>query len=111
MSFSASQIPFAPLGNTVTITANVAAPVGVQAPVVSPEYEAGQYRVVNASTNTIFLAVGSTAAAAATRAASVATSIPLLTGAVEIIRFGKDSYFSATAAGASTLYITPGQGL
>lgn len=111
MAFSNSQIAFAPLGNTVTITANVAAPVGVQVPVTAPEYEAGQFRIVNASTNTVFLAVGPTAATAATRAASAATSVVLLPGTVEILRFGKDSYFSGTAAGASTVYITPGQGL
>lgn len=111
MSFSSSQIPFAPLGGTVTVVANVAAPVGVQVPVTSPEYQAGQYRIVNASTNTVFLGYGSTAAAAQTAAASAATSIPLLAGAVEIIRFGNATYFSATAAGASNVYITPGQGL
>jgi hypothetical protein len=111
MSFSSSQIPFAPLGNTVTITANVAAPVGVQAPVTAPEYNAGQYRVVNASANTIFLGIGSTAAIAQTRAGSAATSIPLLAGAVEIIRLGQDVFMSGTASAASTLYVTPGQGL
>lgn len=111
MSFSASQIPFAPLGNTVTITANVSAPAGVKVPVTSPEYEAGQYRVINNSINTVFLGFGPTAAIAQTRAGSVATSLPLVPGAVEIIRFGNASYFSATASAASTLYITPGQGL
>lgn len=108
---SASQIPFAPLGPTITITANVAAPTAQQAPTTSTIQSAGQYRVVNASTNTIFLGVGSTAAAAQTAAGSAATSVPLLSGAVEILRFATTTWFSATASGASTLYITPGQGL
>lgn len=111
MSFSSSQIPFAPLGDTVTITADVAAPVGVQALVKSPEYNAGQYRVVNASVNTIFLGIGPTAAIAQTRAGAVGTSIPMVAGAVEIIRLGQDVFLSGSASAASTLYITPGQGL
>jgi hypothetical protein len=38
-------------------------------------------------------------------------AIPLVPGAVEILRFGEEVYFSGLAAAATTLYITPGQGL
>jgi hypothetical protein len=40
-----------------------------------------------------------------------AAGIPLLPGAVEILRFSAESYFSGLAASAQTLYITPGQGI
>ena len=40
-----------------------------------------------------------------------AAGIPLLPGAVEILRFGPESYFSGVAASAQTIYITPGQGI
>lgn len=108
---SASQIAFAPLGPTITITANVTAPTAQQAPTDATLQSVGQYRVVNASANVIFMGVGTTASAAQTAAGAVSTSIPLLPGAVEVLRFKTTSWFSATAVGASTLYITPGQGI
>lgn len=113
-----SQVPFNPLGETIAITANVAPPAGVQAPVQSrfSPYAAGQYRVVNASDSIIHLGVGSTATAAQNNAVAAVSGnpgpgIPLLAGAIEILRFTADSYFSAAAGAAKTLYITPGQGL
>jgi len=39
------------------------------------------------------------------------SAIPILPGAVEILRFGPDVFFSGFASSASTVYITPGQGL
>lgn len=108
---SASQIAFAPLGPTITITANASAPSAQQAPTDAIFQSWGQYRVVNASANVIFMGVGASATAAQTAAGAVATSIPLLPGAVEVLRFTTTTWFSATAVAASTLYITPGQGL
>jgi hypothetical protein len=113
-----SQIPFGPLGNTIAVASNVAAPTGIQAP-VHIKFDAqnvGQYRVVNSGTVIVFLGAGKDAATAQTNAtAPVAltpsAAIPLLPGAVEIIRFSPDSYFSAISASPVTVYITPGQGL
>lgn len=113
-----SQIAFAPLGKTVAITANATAPNGVQALVsernspISP----GQYRVINAGTAIVHLGVGSSVAKAKANAVAAASGnpalgIPLLPGAVEIMRFGSDAYFSGVAATAQTIYITPGQGI
>jgi hypothetical protein len=113
-----SQIPFNPLGETVAITANVAPPVGVQA-LVERKFSAfapGQYRVINTGAATVHLGVGSSATEAqsnsvAAVAGNPAPSIPLLSGAVEILRFNSECYFSGAASGATTVYITPGQGL
>ena len=113
-----SQIAFAPLGETVAITANSTAPNGVQALVAeknSPNSR-GQYRVVNAGTAIVHLGVGPTVAKAKANAEAAASGnpapgIPLLPGAVEILRFGPEAYFSGVAASSQTLYITPGQGI
>jgi hypothetical protein len=115
---SNSQIAFTPLGKTIVVAAAGTAPTGVQAPVYDKfdPQNAGQYRFVNAGTNTVFLGTGPTAALA--QAAAVAPvagtpsdSIALLPGAVEILRFNKDTFFSGLASAATTVYITPGQGL
>jgi hypothetical protein len=113
-----SQIAFNPIGKTVVIAAAGTAPTGVQAPVYekfNPQ-NAGQYRFVNAGTNTVFIGTGASAALA--QAAAVAPiggtpsdAVPLLPGAVEILRFNKDTFFSGLASGATTVYVTPGQGL
>jgi hypothetical protein len=113
-----SQIPFNPLGPTVAVSSAASAPVGVQAP-VQEKFDAqstGQYRIVNSGTDTVFLGVGATAAiaqanAVAPIAGSPAQSVVLVPGAVEILRFGRNSFFSGLSAGASTVYIVPGEGI
>ena len=113
-----SQIPFIPQGETYVIPAAVAAPAGVQVPVYG-RYEAqakGQYRVVNASLNVVHLAWGNTAAEAQTKAVAAVAGNPsetvvLLGGAVEILRFPADAFFSGVAAGASTVYMVQGEGI
>lgn len=110
-----SQIAFNPQGNTVVVAAAGTAPTGVQAPAgtVNPR---GQYRVVNAGNVTVHLGVGATAAAAQANAVAAAAGvpaagIPLVPGAVEILRFSAEAYFSGYSASAATVYITPGEGL
>lgn len=113
-----SQIAFSPLGKTVVVAAAAVAPAGIQAPVYE-KFDAqstGQYRIVNAGTNTVFLGMGSTAALAQAAAVAPVAGTPsdaivLVAGAVEIIRFNKDTYFSGLAAAATTVYVTPGEGL
>ena len=113
-----SQIAFNPQGNTVVVTAAATAPTGVQAP-VNGKFDAqatGQVRIVNAGTNTVHLGVGPSAAdatanAVAATAGSPAAGIPLVPGAVEVLRFPLGSYFSGVAAGATTVYVTPGEGI
>ncbi len=113
-----SQIAFAPLGETIVVPAAATAPAGVQA-LVNARLEgqaAGQYRIVNTSVNTVFLGVGTTAASATANAVEPISGNPspaivLLAGAIEILRFTNTAYFSGLASGASTVYITPGQGL
>jgi hypothetical protein len=113
-----SQIPFTPLGDTVAVAAAATAPIGIQAPVYARReaQNSGQYRIVNGGVNTVFIGIGATATEA--QANSVApvggsptAAIPLLPGAVEIIRFNKDTFFSGFASAGTTVYITPGQGL
>lgn len=113
-----SQIAFNPQGKTVVVAAAGTASTGVQAPVYekfNPQ-NAGQYRFVNAGTNTVFIGTGPTAAlaeaaAVAPVAGTPSDAIALLPGAVEVIRFNKDTFFSGLAAAATTVYVTPGEGL
>ena len=113
-----SQIAFTPLGKTIVVAAAASAPTGIQAPVYAKfdPQNTGQYRFINNGTTTVFLGTGPTAAIAT--AASVAPvagtpsdAIVLVPGAVEILRFNKDTYFSGLSSSAATVYITPGQGL
>jgi hypothetical protein len=115
---SNSQIAFAPLGQTVVIPAASSAPTGVQA-LVDSRFDGqgtGQYRIVNISSNTVFLGVGSTAAiatanAVAPTAGSPTAAIVLAPGAVEVLRFQRESYFSGLASSSSTVYIVQGEGI
>jgi hypothetical protein len=113
-----SQIAFSPLGETIVVAADATALAGIQAPVSARFYpqNAGQYRFVNAGTNTVFLGTGASAAEATANAVAPIAGNPspavvLLPGAVEIIRFNKDTFFSGLAAAATTVYVTPGQGI
>ena len=113
-----SQIAFAPLGNTVVIPATTSASTGVQA-LVDARFDAqstGQYRIINISANTVFLGIGPTAAIAAANAVAPVAGTPsaaivLVPGAVEVLRFGRESFFSGLASAASTVYIVQGEGM
>jgi hypothetical protein len=113
-----SQIAFCPLGETIVVAAAAVAPTGIQATVYS-KFDAqnvGQYRFVNAGTNTVFIGTGGTAAEATANAVAPIAGDPspaivLLPGSIEILRFNQGTYFSGLAAAANTVYITPGQGL
>jgi hypothetical protein len=115
---SNSQIPFAPLGETVVVAAAASAPTGVQA-LVSGRLDAqgtGQYRIINNSAFTVFLGVGTTAALATTNAVAPIAGDPspaivLVPGAVEILRFARTSYFSGLASASATVYIVQGEGI
>jgi len=113
-----SQIAFNPQGNTVVVAAAAVAPAGVQVPVNNKfnAQETGQVRVVNAGMNLVHLGVGPTAAIAQTNAVAAtagnpAAGIPLVAGAVEVLRFPAGWYFSGVAGAATTVYLTPGEGL
>ena len=113
-----SQIAFAPLGNTVLVPAAAVAPAGVQA-LVATKIDAqstGQYRIINSSTNIVYLGVGQTAAAATANAVAPIAGTPspaivLVPGAVEVLRFGRVAYFSGLAAAASSVFIVQGEGM
>jgi hypothetical protein len=113
-----SQIAFNPLGKTVVVPAAAVASTGVQAPVL-PKYNpqnAGQYRFINAGTTTVFLGTGPTAALAQAAAVAPVAGTPsdaivLVPGAVEILRFNIDTFFSGLSSAAATVYVTPGQGI
>jgi len=113
-----SQIAFAPLGKTIVVAAAASAPTGVQA-LVDARFDAqstGQYRIINSSANTVFLGVGSTAAIATANAVAPVAGTPssaivLVPGAVEVLRFGRESFFSGLASAASTVYIVQGEGM
>jgi hypothetical protein len=104
---------FYPQGNTVTFTAAASAPTAVQAPSAGAATNA--YRLLNTSTVTVFLGVGSTASGASNNAVTISTtaaSIPLLPGTDEILIFPPNSFFTGvTISGTAVIYITPGEGL
>jgi hypothetical protein len=107
-------LPFAPLGATVSFTAATPTPpAGVQAPIGDAAgTSAGQYRIVNDSVVTVYLGVGATSAAAIANASAVATSIPVLAGTCEVLRFGPNVFFTGkSASGTAVVYVTPGQGI
>ena len=113
-----SQIAFNPLGETVVVAAAAVPPAGVQVPVYQTfeTKNAGQYRIVNPTLNTVFLGYGPTAAiatanAVAPVAGNPAPSIVLVPGAIEILRFSATTYFSGLSAANATVYVTPGEGL
>ena len=108
---------FAPLGNSIAITASTTAPTAVQAPsnasVQTSNFQ--QFRFVNAGANPVFLGVGGTAGVALANAVLVTSSqasVVLLPGSVEILTFPMNSYFTGlTSTSSSIVYIVPGQGL
>jgi hypothetical protein len=121
-----SQIAFAPLGETIVVASDAVAPAGIQAAVYAKfdPQNAGQYRIINAGTVTVFLGVGissaeATANAVAPIAGNPSPAIVLVPGAVEVLRFSQSNYsganeaiyFSGLSSVATTVYITPGQGL
>lgn len=113
-----SQIAWSPEGQTVVIPANTPASTGLQV-LTYPKYRAsaaGQFRVVNTGDVVVWIGFGvnateATAAAAAAAAGNPSSAIPLVPGAVEILRFSADMFFSGFASKAVTVYMTPGQGL
>lgn len=108
---------FAPLGNSVAISASTTAPTAVQIPSNASPQTSGlqQFRLVNSGANTVFLGVGATASAALASAVVITSgqsSIALLSGSVEILSFPMNSYFTGlTSTATSVVYIVPGQGL
>jgi hypothetical protein len=113
-----SQIAFNAQGKTVVIAATTSAPTGLQVPVdaLNTAQATGQYRIVNSGTVIVFLGFGPTAAIAAANAVAPVAGTPssalaLLPGAIEVLRFTPDAFFSGLAASATSVYITPGQGL
>jgi hypothetical protein len=113
-----SQIAFTPQGNTIVVAAAGTAPVGVQAPVFSKfnAQAVGQYRIINNGTTTVFLGTGASAAeaqanAVAPIAGTPSAAIVLVPGAVEVLRFTPQTFFSGLSSAAATVYIVQGQGL
>jgi hypothetical protein len=110
---NASQIPFTPTGNTIVVPAAATAPTGVQAVGTAG---VGQYRIVNTGTIVVHLGVGATAATATANAVAAVAGTPakgiiIMPGAIEVLRFGNDAFFSGVSASAVNVYITPGQGI
>ena len=104
-------MPFTPMGNTVTFTANVAAPTPVQA--ASKTVGGTQYRVHNTGTVTVYIGFGDTSAAANTMAnTSIAGfTLSMEASSVEVFTLNANQYFTGvTASGTARVNITPGDG-
>jgi hypothetical protein len=106
---------FIPMGNTVTFTANVSGSVPTPVQAVALSLGCNQYRVVNAGTVTVFIGAGATSANATSNAVVVSTTsqaVPLLPGAIEILSFPPNAYFTGiTSSGTAVMYVTPGEGI
>jgi hypothetical protein len=104
-------MPFTPMGNTVTFTADTVAPTPVQA--ASTTVGGTQYRIHNNGTAVIYLGFGPNAATA-TSMANVTpngSTISMVAGSVEVFTLNANQYFTAmTSSGNSVVYITPGDG-
>ena len=111
---SQSAYPFRPLGDTVKFTAATTAPTPVLAEIVGNNNKQS-YRIINAGAVPVFLGVGQTSAAATAAATVITTSGPailLVPGAVKILSFVGDDYFTGiTVSGTADVYVTPGEGL
>lgn len=113
---SNSQIAFQPLGATHLLEADNPAPAEIQVTVDNTTTGVGQYRILNAGQDTVFLGVGATPAQAAARAAVIVAGTPsdtivLIPGAVEVLRFNNNAWFTGYSANPADVYITPGQGI
>jgi hypothetical protein len=104
-----TQEVFQPIGLTVNFTGATGAPTAVQP---NPSNVVNtNFRFVNVGGVTVFLGTGTTSALAVT-AAAVATGIPLVAGAVEVMSFPAGTFFTGiTGSGTAVVYVTQGQGL
>lgn len=112
---------FQPSGKTVAFTANTTAPTGVQASptVTARPWKTSQYRIHNATSVTVFLAFGATAALATANAviptgtgANSKDAYPLIAGGIEVFSAPQDTFWSGiTASSSGAVYVTPGEGL
>jgi hypothetical protein len=104
---------FTKTGNTITFTANVAAPTPVQCS--SSTLGGNQYRIINNGSVTVFLGYGTTSSDASNNAvvvSSTGAAFPLLPNTDEILTFVPNAYFTGiTSSGNAVIYITPGDGL
>ena len=105
---------FTPMGNTVTFTANVAAPTPVQC--LSTTIGGTQYKIViPAGNNVVFIGYGPTSSAA-TASANVITStgnaFVMLAGTDQVITLNANQYFTGvTNTGTAQVYIMAGDGV
>lgn len=104
---------FRPKGNTSVISAAASAPAPIQ--IGGPVSGDVAVMVYNAGTVVAFLAYGPTPAAATANAiapiAGTSTStIPIPPG-VQTFTLVGNQFYTAVAASASTLYLTPGEGV
>lgn len=105
--------PFITMGNTVVVTANSTAPIGVQAN-ANQSAIATKYRVFNPDANTAWVAYGVTGTEARTNAviptaATAAKSLGIATLTVAIVSAPPNCFWSAiNAAGNNNVNVTPG---
>ena len=107
--------PFAQSGKSVAFTAATSAPTAVQASNYEGTSLSGNYRICNSGTVVVFLGIGRNATEAAANASvltSSANCLPILPGAIEVFKFGLNSYFTGiTASSTAVVYVTPGAGI
>ena len=107
--------PFAQSGKSVAFTAATSAPTAIQASNYEGTSLSGNYRICNSGTAVVFLGIGRNATEAAANATVLTASancLPILPGAIEVFKFGLNSFFTGiTVSGSSIVYVTPGAGI
>ena len=107
---------FAPLGNTITFTANTSGNIPTPVQAVPVSGTATQYLISNTGVNLAFISYANSAAlATANCVVPTGTStltVPVLPGSAVVITAGTSYYFCGiTSSGTSVIYVTPGAGL
>ena len=114
---SAQLQAFAPVGNTVTFTANISGSIPTPVQASSSVASANQqYVITNTGQNVVHVSWGSTAAIA-TAACVVPTStstttMPVLNNSQVTLTLAPNEWFCGiTSAGTSVVFVTPGTGV
>ena len=119
---AAKEFAFHPVGNTVLLASSTTAPAGIQAPKSDAEGANGHadcYQFYNAGTETSHIGYGKDATESTANAviptgtgSNATKSFPIPAGAVIVMRFGLNTFFSGiNASAAGSVFITPGEGL
>lgn len=112
------KLTFTPQSKSYLVVADVAAPAGVQVPVLdaTPGAYGAHYRIHNTGSVVVHIGVGDDATkaqnnAVAPTAGTPQPSIAIAPGSVEILTFKKGAFFSGIASATANIFIVAGEGI